>query len=182
MSENTENKPIALKEAESMASELIEYLRPLCQRIEVAGSVRRLKNYVNDIEIVLIPRPIQGLFGDLEYSASQIREALQQKGFEIVKGGVDYIQAKSRTGVLFNIFITDPDRWGCVFTIRTGSAAFTRRLVTTRNEGGVKPNHLAFVGGRIADISQGGKFLDTPEEKDVFDTLGLPWVKPWERF
>ena len=50
-------------EAQAIAQEVVEQLRPHCERIVVAGSIRRKKSEVGDIEIVAIPKPYSsGLF------------------------------------------------------------------------------------------------------------------------
>lgn len=44
-----------LAKARIIADEVIKRLPPYCKRIKVAGSVRRNKSEVNDIDLVLIP-------------------------------------------------------------------------------------------------------------------------------
>src|ERR1700750_2314871 len=44
------------KEGESIAQKLIERIKPYCVRAEIAGSIRRCKPEVKDIEIVAIPK------------------------------------------------------------------------------------------------------------------------------
>ena len=44
-----------LEKAKAIANEVIERLRPYCSQIMVAGSVRRRKAQVKDIDILLIP-------------------------------------------------------------------------------------------------------------------------------
>lgn len=50
---------LSLREARELAAPLIEALRPHCERVEVAGSIRRGKQWVNDIEIVCVPRTLK---------------------------------------------------------------------------------------------------------------------------
>src|SRR3989344_1789872 len=52
-------------EAYAIATAIVEQLRPHCIRIEIAGSLRRKKSEVKDIDIVAIPKPYYpgGLFG-----------------------------------------------------------------------------------------------------------------------
>lgn len=60
---------IQLAHAQTIARELISLLNPFCDRIGVAGSVRRKKSIVKDIELVIIPKKViekAGLFGDEE--------------------------------------------------------------------------------------------------------------------
>ena len=46
---------IELSEAESIANRVREYISPVMDRVEVAGSIRRRKAIVGDIEICGIP-------------------------------------------------------------------------------------------------------------------------------
>ena len=50
-----------------MASELVKVLSPFCERIQVAGSIRRRQQQVGDIELVVIPKKAQhpGLLEDV---------------------------------------------------------------------------------------------------------------------
>lgn len=52
-----------LSEALKIAEAVLKELGPHCERIAIAGSVRRRKPEVKDIEIVAIPKPYEtGLF------------------------------------------------------------------------------------------------------------------------
>jgi len=46
---------IALERAEKIAAEVIKRLSPYCAQIQVAGSVRRKKPWVKDVDLVLVP-------------------------------------------------------------------------------------------------------------------------------
>lgn len=48
-----------LERATIIADKVVTALRPLCERIEIAGSVRRARPEVNDVDLVLLPRPGQ---------------------------------------------------------------------------------------------------------------------------
>jgi hypothetical protein len=54
-----------LIEAEQLAAELLPVLKPYCERIEVAGGVRRRKPEPHDLELVAKPLLVlnPGLFG-----------------------------------------------------------------------------------------------------------------------
>jgi DNA polymerase/3'-5' exonuclease PolX len=45
-----------LAAARKLAEETRDYLREFCTRVEIAGSVRREKAMVGDIELVYVPR------------------------------------------------------------------------------------------------------------------------------
>jgi len=53
-----ERRPaVRLEDARQIIGELVALLRPACERIEIAGSVRRGKLEVHDAEVVIIPTP-----------------------------------------------------------------------------------------------------------------------------
>lgn len=46
-----------LEDVWPIAQDVVGQLRPHCYRAELAGSVRRGKNLIGDIEVVAIPKP-----------------------------------------------------------------------------------------------------------------------------
>lgn len=81
-----------LSDAKRIADSLVKSLNIHCERIYIAGSVRREKEFVKDIEIVCQPRMTvlkdmfgwnEGLIVDLGFTA-----ALERLG-EVVKGNTD---------------------------------------------------------------------------------------------
>lgn len=59
MAEN--NGRIKLERAQFLAQEFISSVRDVCERIEIAGSVRREKHDVKDAEVVVIPKVAGGI-------------------------------------------------------------------------------------------------------------------------
>jgi len=52
---STTASPMSLRQARAVASEMIEALRPHCHRVEVAGSIRRGRDWVNDgLQVVAV--------------------------------------------------------------------------------------------------------------------------------
>ncbi len=172
-------KRLGYWDAKYKAETLMIVLQPHCQAMELAGSLRRQKDVVNDIEIVIIPNQQMDLFGNKYYLVEPIRQALLANSYVIVKGGDRYIQA-TRLGVQYDIFIASLETFGCVFMIRTGSAAFSRRMVTPKRHGGYCPDELYFQDGRLWRCGN-DKPLNTPTERDVFDALGIDWISPEKR-
>lgn len=174
--------PIPYADALAVAEQLVTELAPACERILIAGSLRRGKAEVGDIEIVACPRmtlttdmfdlPVRGM----EHSALDDALAQIERG-EYTKNGPKYKQF-SYGGASVDLFLVTRETWGCVATIRTGSADFTHWLVTPRRQGGGCPSHLRFSGGRIWE---GARALETSEERDVFAALDVAWVEPAER-
>jgi DNA polymerase (family 10) len=173
---SSEKRPFA--EVLPIAEGIVDELRPYCERIEIAGSLRRKKEMIGDIEIVMIPQETEGLFGGSKRDGALLLAlTASYRGWRRVKGG-EWYQQYLVEGMTVDFFITTPEKWGCIFLIRTGSADFSRKVMTARSQGGLCPDHLKFWSGRLWD---GDRALETPEEKDVFQALGLAFIAPEAR-
>lgn len=155
-----------LNQAQSVANEIKSLLEPHCIRIEIAGSIRRLKPEVKDIEIVCIPKPYEtGLF------ASGIATIINK--WQKVKGELPckYTQRILPQGIKADIFFANPDNWGLIFAVRTGSADYSHKV-------------LASNWSRLGYKSINGMLTKdetiTPvrEEIDLFNLLGLKYIEP----
>lgn len=158
----------ALKIAESVKTQLA----PHCSRIEIAGSIRRMKPEVKDIEIVAIPLPYEnsGMF------VSGIAEVVNQ--WEKVKGELGpeckYTQRILPEGIKLDLFFATPENWGWIYALRTGSSDYNfRYLEAMRNKG------MRAVGGEI--LSYFSKPVIVDSEEKLFEVLGMEFVKPENR-
>ena len=168
-----------LERAQEIASSLIAELGEVCDRIAVAGSVRRRKPDVKDIELCVIPSVEVGggLFGDAKRNL--LAEYLASYPFtwgRRIKGQPDgkYIQFALKEGINFDLFVCTPENWGLNYLIRTGSAAFSQAVLTRANR-----LHYHSEGARLRHDD--GTVAETPEERSVFELLGLRYVEPEER-
>ncbi len=169
-------------EAVEAANELVKILEPHFERLEIAGSIRRKKEYVGDIELVGILRGIKfGLFGITETTPiEEIFKPMGQLGYQPIKAGNKYIQfaAKDIRKPNVDLFLCTPEKWGCILMMRTGSDEFSHKMVTKQSQGGWCPDNMRFLDGRLL---RDGNFLDTPEEMDVFREIGMAYVNPENR-
>jgi DNA polymerase/3'-5' exonuclease PolX len=174
----SEGKRFANKEAMTHALEIVGLLIPISSRIAIAGSLRRCKPDVGDIEIVCIPRIEPDLFGNPIMASGRISHDLEvEYGYELLKDGEHFKQFYAAPELKCDLFITTPEQWGVIFAIRTGSAEFSHKLVTPKKYGGYLPSYLNVKDGRVWNMAQA---MSTPEEKDFFDLCGL-WVEPKDR-
>lgn len=165
---------IQLEEARQIATVLVDKLRVHCQRIEIAGSIRREKPEVGDIEIVAIPCFIADLFGVPSQSALDTLDWNDFGG--VVKAGSKYKQIKLHQGVNLDLFIvTPPAQWGVQFILRTGPKEYSHKIVTPRKHGGLLPSYLRVQQGAIWSHNH---IVPTAEEIDVSNLMGLPYVEP----
>lgn len=151
-----------LKKAKIIASKYVEQLRPFCKRIEIAGSIRREKPEVKDIEIVCI-RDTKKLY-DFRNSIQSLR---------VIKGSSlgRYCKINLEEGIDLDLFMYFPENWGLIFAIRTGSAEFSHQQLAA---GWVKAGYKSVDGMLMKD----GENIPVPEEKDLFKLIGLNYIEP----
>lgn len=171
---------MTLADAAKLAEEIRHALEPACFRIEVAGSVRRRKPEVGDIEMVCISRPLGDLFGEPcgDELSVVLEIAARSRGWTNLMGGDKYKKYDLGTCML-DLFIVTPETWGVQFTLRTGPADFSRNMVTPKIFGGFLPQGYKVAQGRLWDFN--GNPVETPEEIDFFKAIGKNWVDPAAR-
>jgi DNA polymerase/3'-5' exonuclease PolX len=160
----------ALKVAES----LMEHFRPACTRIEIAGSVRRLKMDVKDIELVLVPDPAPVAREPLVFGQpipKKHQTQLDKLVWEMAERGDIRIEANGDrykkfylkyAGIKVDMFINlAPSQWGVQMVIRTGSAEFSHWIVSQRKIGGALPNGY-FVKHQVVWDAEEIKKADVP--------------------
>ena len=151
-----------LERARSIADEVIKRLSPYCQRIGVAGSVRRQKPMVNDIDLVLIPNDLWSLHGELMKLGQ-----LKMSGQKIMRVMIGNTQV--------DIYIADETTWATLLLIRTGSKDSNIRLCSLAKKKGW---HLAASGDGLFNT---GERIAGDTEESIYEALGLPYQEPWER-
>ncbi len=164
---------------EIVKTEILPALAPHCERIEVAGSVRRRRQDVGDIEIVCIPRqtPYIDLFGTQTEPVPEFVGAVNL--WQKIKGEPTgrYTQRQlPYGGPVVDIFIARPENWGLIFAIRTGSARFSYEVLAT---GWTKAGYNS-VDGMLTRRSDGEQ-VQVREERDLFELIKAPWREPTER-
>lgn len=180
-----------LTTARAIAEKIIADITPYCVRCDIAGSVRREKPLVKDIEIVCIPKfaevpgPVD-LFGEKMLAENILQKHLEAKttvrwikpGTSVIedwplKPQAKYWRGLMPNGIKLDIFLARPENWGMIYLLRTGSFEFNIALATH-----AKRLRRPIRDGRIW-VDRVAR--DTPEEQDVFNWLGLAWVEPRDR-
>ena len=169
-----------LEQAREILDRLALELMPGCERIAVAGSVRRGKSDVHDLELVCVPKlvTVADLFGAPANSYSLLDAELIRLRLHLIKGGEKYKQFALPEGISLDLFITSREQWGWIFVLRTGHKDFGHWLVTPRRHGGALPGYIK---SRAGWLTNGNGPIKTAEESDVFRVLGVGWLEPQYR-
>lgn len=156
-------------EAFYIATRIIATISPFCIRCEIAGSIRRLKPEVKDIEIVAIPKPYDiGLFET--GIATVVNQWKKVKG-ELEYGKCRYTQRMLPDGIALDLFFSERGNWGNIMLIRTGDWEFSKKFmgVLLPRKGYKSENGWLTIGG---------KPIATPEEIDLFNRAGISYIEP----
>lgn len=173
----------------AIAKEIVAELTPYCQRIEIAGSLRRLKPEVADIEILYIPetamRPVD-FFSNAQVDLAQEHIEQMLTAGRITKrpnirgqftwGPQNKLAIHAASGIGVDFFATTVEKWWTALVIRTGSAATNMRLTT----GAQKLQRTLHAYG-TGVTCQGGETIAATSEQHVFKLCGVPYLPPHER-
>jgi len=155
--------------AYKIALEVLEQLKPHCERIEIAGSIRRKKAEVGDIELVIIPKPYSiGLF---ESGIATVINKLEKVRGELPCKATQRILP---SGIKLDIFFANEDNWGQIFALRTGSAEYSHLVIA---KGWVREGFKS-EGGYL--FREGEKY-EVREEEDLFKLIGVRYIPPEDR-
>ena len=152
-----------LKDAEKLAEQIIEQIRPFCDRLVVAGSIRRKKSEVRDVDFVLIPKPL--LWHRIVATLQQNMDA------KVLKHGEKAAQV-TIDGVNVDLYSATEETWEPLLLIRTGSAEHNIKLSMIARKKGMKLSHKGLIQNEKIDAST---------EKEIFEALGIDYVLPEER-
>jgi DNA polymerase/3'-5' exonuclease PolX len=85
-----------------------------------------------------------------------------------------YTQRRLPGGIALDLFIANPDNWGWILCLRTGSSDFNQKML-------LHAMHQQEYTSDQGTLQREGQAIPTPEETDVFRLLKLPWAEPWAR-
>jgi len=188
-----EKKRYPRAEALAVAEELTAALAPVCSRIAVAGSLRRGKPTVGDVELLFVPRfeerphelwkPLQFNLAEEEIGNLLARGTLAKR--PSIKGtfawGAKNKLALHRNGIPVDLFTATAANWWNYLVCRTGPAESNMLIAMEAQKRGWKWNPYD------AGFSRGGPLAGEREEhavtseEDVFAFVGLPYHPPEER-
>jgi DNA polymerase (family 10) len=152
---------VALDLAERIVAELSEVTG--CRRCAYAGSLRRFRETIGDIDILTAAEdsaPLMQAFTELPYVT------------EVVARGRTKTSVRTTEGLAVDLRVVPPDSWGAALQYFTGSKAHNIR---TRELAVHKGFKLSEYG--LFDVESGEKIVSETEE-EVYARLGLPWIPP----
>jgi DNA polymerase (family X) len=136
---------------------------PASDRVELAGSARRLADAVKDLDVIASasdPSALLTAFAELD-----VVESSSSPGDNAARG-------RTHTGMAVDLRVVEPDQFGNVLQHLTGSKAHNMALREAAVRRGL---HVSEYG--IVDDATGQTHRCATEE-EVYALLGLPWIPP----
>ncbi len=156
-------------EARAFASGLVQELESsgLFQSIHIAGSLRRGKRILKDVDILLVPR--SGVEQD-RIRATLTGLADTQPGGEGVLGAGPTKVSIRRGGLQVDFRLVEPESEPAALQHFTGSKEHNSALRALARGKGLKMNEYG--------VFRGEEALALTDEESVYRSLGLPWIPP----
>ncbi len=152
---------VAMELAEDLVAALAAV--PGCERCTYAGSLRRMRDTIGDVDILAISDQPQELMVALAAQPSVTR---------VVASGPTKTSVMTAAGLQVDLRVVPPASWGAALQYFTGSRAHNIR---TREIAVGKNLKLSEYG--LFDAETGHKIVSATE-KEVYERLGLPWIPP----
>ncbi|MFH0851394.1 MAG: nucleotidyltransferase domain-containing protein, partial [Candidatus Peregrinibacteria bacterium] len=134
------------------------------ERCEVAGSFRREKETVGDIDVLVVTK-----------SAKNASDAIAELPIvrDVVAHGDKKLSFDLKSGIRVDIRFVACDQWGAALLYFTGSKEHNIALRKRAIQRGWKLNEYGLFAGE--------KVIASREEADIYKALGLPYVEPLKR-
>jgi DNA polymerase (family 10) len=170
MSSGGERRPYA--EAMPRAEAVVKMLADVCQCIEIAGSLRRCRETVGDVEIVAQPKAARHLLNRLDalLLKGTISKALYGEG-AATRWGEKY-RGFVFEGMRFEVFLADENNLGYILWLRTGP-------------GDANTYVMQACARKACPVSARGGYwwhrenrLRVDSEATLFALLGMGWLEP----
>src|SRR6478609_11425557 len=142
------------------ATEMVDALTPLSQRCAYAGSLRRWRETIGDIDILAAADDSAPLMA--AFSA----------GHEVVASGPTKTTVRTASGLTADLRVVPLDAWGAALQYFTGSAAHN---VAVRQIAIRQKLKLSEYGLFHADTDE---LIVSRTEEEVYERLGLEWIPP----
>ncbi|OGD26209.1 MAG: DNA polymerase III [Candidatus Aminicenantes bacterium RBG_19FT_COMBO_65_30] len=157
---------ISIGEAALVADEVIAYLEkaPGISRVSAAGSLRRMKETVGDIDVLACGKNGAEIIRYFARNPNAVRVLAEgeTKGSVTVRAGETERQVDLR--------VVDASEYGAALLYFTGSKAHNIKLRGLAKERGLKISEYG--------VFRGTKRLASREEEDCYRVLGMPWIPP----
>jgi DNA polymerase (family X) len=156
---------LLLHDADALITGIVERLRgaPDVRRVEVAGSLRRRRATIGDLDLLAAVDDHRAVIAALDGMPEVER---------VLSAGTDKSSIVLREGPRVDLMVCPPAAWGTHLVHLTGSKEHNVALRGMALDRGLS---LSEKGFKVVDS---GELLTASEEEEVYARLDLPWIPP----
>lgn len=184
--------------ARDVAQDFIDALSDSCERIQIAGSLRRRKPFVKDVEIVFVPKFRTGiavrrdLFAPLTAPKinlaelaieNLLRSGLIRKRQNVngatAWGSKNKLALHGPSGIPVDLFTATPENFFNYLVCRTGGEQNNIQVASAAQARGWKWNPYGEGFSRAKGL--GREIRAIHSEREVFEFVGIKYREPWKR-
>jgi DNA polymerase (family 10) len=142
----------------------------------VAGSFRRGKAVINDLDVVVQPQPSIGCWPAILRSIREEFDAITAKqGDKLATLYLPFASKQGNGHVQVDFYRADPTTWGILLLVRTGSKEHNVKLCNLALQKGLRLQYSVGLTDKNGNVVAGRR------EEEVFAVLGLPYIEPKDR-
>ena len=140
-----------------LSKKIYSGLKPFCEKIKIAGSIRREEKNPVDIDIVLIPKNKQKIIDYIKIYGKYLQGGDKRVSFKI-------------NGIKAELYFTNPKSWGATplsYSSNTGSSIGLRMFAKRK---GYKLNQYGLFKDK--------KYIVGKTEREIYEALGKKYKSP----
>ena len=157
------NRRVPLADAKMQADAVASHLHHAIgvRRIDVVGSIRRRKETVGDLDLLVLcleARPVMDRLAEYERVA------------EVLARDEKKMSVRLSSGLQLDLTVVPEDSYGAMLQCYTGSKGHTKELRRRAEELGLTVTDYG--------VFQGERRIAGRTEEEVYEAIGLPWIPP----
>ncbi|WP_327064834.1 DNA polymerase/3'-5' exonuclease PolX [Kitasatospora sp. NBC_01302] len=152
---------VATELAEALVGELSQVRG--CVRCAWAGSLRRMRETVGDLDILAAAKDSTALMAAI----TELPDTA-----EVLVHGSTKTSIRTGSGLQVDLRVVRPEDWGAALVYFTGSKAHNIKLRSRAIKAGLKLSEYG-----LFEVESGAKLVSRTEQ-EVYEALGLPWIPP----
>ncbi|HEV3381111.1 MAG TPA: DNA polymerase/3'-5' exonuclease PolX [Trebonia sp.] len=153
---------VLLDVALDTATGIIDALKPLSERVAYAGSLRRMRETIGDVDVLAT--------AESQEQAERIMAAFRALAPEVIVSGPAKTSVRMSNELQVDLRVVRPEVWGAALQYFTGSQAHNVAVRQIAVRKGLKLSEYGLFRGEM--------LIASATEEEVYAGLGLAWMEP----
>ena len=161
---------VLLNVALRTATDIVTALKPHAERVTYAGSLRRWRETIGDVDILATAGDEAGANIIMNAFKSVTDEVGEGGAAEVIVSGPARTSIRTAAGLQADLRVVRPECWGAALQYFTGSQAHNVAVRAIAVRRGLKLSEYG--------LFQGETLIASATEDEVYAALGMQWVPP----